>query len=284
MSIIFKKDTNEFVLEREYEINTVSLEQTATEHTHQFIELVYTLTGKGIHKVDEREYHVKSGDMLVINYHCHHTVVPVENLCYVDIMLKPEYVNETLKGTDDFFLMLRLSNFSDLSNRIIKDNLLLHFEGEEKKKIEFLLNWTCKEQKEQAPASDLVMYSALSMILSLVFRKMTENQNTRLALNDNLLYYIRQNCCNKLLINEIALKCGYTMEHFSRIFKKYTGKTPVAYINDCRISCAKSLLVTTDAPVEAIISECGFSNRTAFFKKFHACVGMTPLQFRKNQK
>jgi hypothetical protein len=85
-------------------------------------------------------------------------------------MLKPEYVNDTLKGTEDVFLLLNLRDFSDFSNSIIKDNLLLHFDGEERKKIEFLLDWTREEQSNNAPARNLIMYSSLSMILSLVLK------------------------------------------------------------------------------------------------------------------
>lgn len=284
MGIIKKKEAGEFDLDNDYFINRVDLKKTEEEHTHKFIEMVYTLSGKGVHKIDDREYHVKGGDMLLINYHCRHTVTPIGNLSYVDIMLKPEYVNETLKGTEDVFLLLHLSDFSDLSSRIIKDNLLLHFDGEEKKRIEMLLDWTQEEQRSSAPAGELIIYSALSMLLSVVFRKMTENQSARASINDQLLAYIERNCGDRLLINEIAAKCGYTVEHFSRIFKAYTGKPPVAYIKDCRMKKAKRMLVETDKSIDTIISECGISNRTEFFKSFYERFGATPLKYRKNQK
>lgn len=199
-------------------------------------------------------------------------------------MLKPEYVNDTLKGTEDLFLLLQLGEFSALSPDVIKDNLLLHFDGEERKRIELLLEWTRDEQEGRAQASELIVYSALSMLLCLVFRKMTENQDVRISLNDRLLERVRQSCGSKLVIKELAAECGYTPEHFSRIFKKYTGVSPVAYLTECRISKAKELLIKTDMPIESVMLECGFSNRTAFFKKFSEAVGSTPLRFRKNQK
>ena len=282
--MVNKNENGEYVLEGNYDINTVFLKETEVEHTHQFIELVYTLSGKGIHKINGQEYHVKSGDILIVNYHCTHTITPIENLRYIDIMLKPEYVNETLKGTEDIFLLLRLGDYSALSSRIIKDNLLLHFDGEERKRIEVLLEWTGEEQANRAPASDLILYSALTMLLSLVFRKMAENQNVRITLNDHFLDYMKQNCANRLIIKELASKCGYTAEHFSRMFKKYTGKTPILYLTECRINKAKQLLVETDQPIDTIVFECGFSNRTAFFKKFSEMEKTTPLQYRKNQK
>ena len=283
MSII-KKNANEFDLINEFYINFVDLKKSEEEHTHNFIEIVYTLDGKGIHYVDGQEYRVKSGDVLVINYHRMHSIIPVENLRYVDIMLKPEYLSDTLSGTDDIFLLLRLSGFADVSNLVIKDNLLLHFEGEERKKIEFLIGWVREEQKRDAPSSDMILHSAISMILTVIFRKMTEDLTAKLSLDEYLLSYVERNCCNRLLIHELAEKCGYTPEHFSRIFKKYTGKSPVSYIMECRINRAKKLLLTTDKPIEIIIFECGFSNRTAFFKKFVELVGVTPMKFRKNQK
>ena len=284
MGILKETDKNIFDLDNYYFINEVSLKESEALHTHNFIEFVYTSNGRGMHTIDGREYHVKAGDLLIVNYGQKHSVIPTENLVYTDIMLKPEYVNSTLKGTEDVFLLLQLRDFSDLSNRIIKDNIHLHFDGDEKDKIEFLLSWTMQEQKNPTAAADLIIYSALSMLLSLVFRKMTQNQNTRLAINDHLLLYIERNCKNKLIIGDMASKCGYTAEHFSRLFKRYTGKTPVEFVNNCRINLAKKLLTGTDKPVENIISECGFSNRAAFFKKFYNATGTTPLAYRKNQK
>lgn len=284
MAVKLKKDTGEYVLDNDYEIKIAELSKTEEPHTHQFIELVYTYSGRGIHQIDGETYHVQSGDMLIINYHCRHTVTPIEKLCYMDIMLKPEYVNDTLKGTEDLFLLLQLRDFSDLSNQVIKDNVLLHFDDGEKQKIEFLLDWTRQEQKNNIPAGNTIIHSSLSILLSMVFRKMTENQTGRITLDGQLLHYIERNCSSKLPIQSIAAKCGYTTEHFSRIFKKYTGQTPMAYLLDCRIRKAKQLLSKTDLPIETVITQCGFTNRTAFFKKFSEQVGQTPFQYRKNQK
>ncbi len=283
MSVAWQKETDEYVLDNDYEINEVSLCETVKEHTHRFIELVYTFSGKGVHTIDGKEYHVKSGDMLVINYSSRHSVTPLENLRYIDIMLKPEYVNNTLKGTEDLFLLLQLRDFSDLSNQIIKDNVAIHFNGNERDKVELLLNWTLEEQAKPAPAGELIKYSALSMLLCLVFRNMAEKQRVRPGFNEQLISYIKRNCHLKLSINEIASECGYTPEHFSRKFKEHTGIPPTAYITECRIRKAAALLAETEKSIEFILSECGFTDRTAFFKKFSEIMGATPLQYRKYQ-
>ena len=282
MSVI-KKNANEFDLANKFYINFVDLKKPEEEHTHNFVEIVYTLTGKGIHLVDGQEHRVKSGDVLVINYHQKHAVHPTENLRYVDIMLKPEYLSDTLKGAEDIFWFLKLSGFSDVSDLIIRENTLLHFEAEARKRIEFLIDWVREEQRTRAPSAEMILHSAISMILTVIFRKMTEDLNAKPHMDEYLLSYIERNCCNRLLIRELAERFGYTPEHFSRIFKKYAGRSPVSYVMECRINRAKRLLLTTDRSIETIVFECGFSNRTAFFKKFVEAVGMTPLKFRKNQ-
>ena len=127
-------------------------------------------------------------------------------------------------------------------------------------------------------------HSALNLLLSMIFRKMAESTATRLSVNDDLLAYIEQNCTDPLRLDDLASKCYYTSEHFARAFKKYTGLTFKAYVYECRIKKAKRMLWKTDLSIEQILSECGFTNRTAFFKKFFQSVGMTPLQYRKNQK
>lgn len=279
-----EKSNNRYVLKSNYLIHKVSLSKSEGEHTHGFTELVYTLEGHGVHVINGKEYHVKGGDMLLINYHSTHSVMPTERLTYFDIMLKPEYLNEALKDTEDIFLILQLRDFSDLSNSVIRDNVLLHFDHDERKKLEFLLNITETEQKNTFCASSTMIYSALSMILTIVFRKMSERSGSRLSVNDHLLEYIKRNCRENLSVKDIADMCGYTPEHFSRIFRSYTKKSPKEFIIESRLELAEHLLKKSDKPIDLIIEESGFSNRTEFFKRFFKKNNTTPLQYRKNQK
>lgn len=284
MSVILNKGTAEWILEGEYEINRIHLQKKEECHTHQFIEIVYTYQGKGRHRINDKEYYVGHGDLLLIDYHSRHTVEPIENLKYVDIMLKPEYINENLRGSEDALRLFKLDDFSEFDVDAVCKNSLIHFDGDERKKIESLIEWTEEEQKKKAPGSELMKHSALNLLLSMILRNMTGKRTGRFAINDELLAYIDRNCSERLRLDELAAQCFYSPEHFARTFKKYTGMTLKAYVDACRIDKAKRLLEETDLPIERILSECGFSNRTAFFQKFARSIGQTPLQYRKNQK
>lgn len=283
MSVSLEKSTSKWILDRPYEINRIHLTNVELCHTHNFIEMVYTYRGRGRHVIDDREYLAEHGDLLLINYHSKHTVEPVEDLRYVDIMLKPEYVSESLRGAEDVFLLLTLREFTEFDGDAVRENTIIRFEGEERKKIETLIEWTEEEQMNRSIGGELVLRSTLNLLLGMVFRKMAETRTRQLAVNELLLEYIEQNCAENLRLDALAARCHYTPEHFSRVFKRYTGMSPKAYIFSCRIKKAKRMLKQTDMPIEQIISECGFSNRTAFFKKFFETVEQSPLQYRKNQ-
>ena len=284
MSVVLDKGTSEWVLNGEYEINRICLNVPEACHTHRFIEIVYTYHGRGRHVIDDREYFVGHGDLLLIDYHSRHTVYPIEDLRYVDIMLKPEFLSEDLRGSEDAYALLKLEGFAELDRDAMTGNLPLRFDGEDRKKLETLIEWTEQEQRQGAAGATLVRHAALNLLLSMIFRKMAEAPRADLCIDDELLAYMERNCAERLRIDELAAKCFYTPAYFCRAFKRYTGRTPKDYIAVCRIKRAQQLLRQTDMPVEEIISECGFSNRTAFFQRFASVVGCSPLQYRRGQK
>lgn len=277
-------NVKKWLSEHPYFVNRVKLDEDVEIHTHDFIEIVYTLHGKAFHTVDGFRFPARRGDLLFINYHCVHSIEPIEHPEYVDIMLKPEFLDERLRGTENAFLLLELNDFKEFSDQIKRESCLLHFSTEERAQIESLITLTQKEQALALADSTSVRRSALQLLLHMIFRKMASpDQKCALSINAELLSYLRSNCHKKLTLTELADSCFYTPEHFSRKFKAYTGMTLTQYIRKCRLERAKQLLEETDTPIEAILTECGFTNRTAFFKSFSNTYGKSPLQYRKNQ-
>ena len=57
--------------------------------------------------------------------------------------------------------------------------------------------------------------------------------------------------------------------------------TPVEYINMCRVTKAKALLVESSCSIDEIVKRCGFNNNSYFFRIFKKYVGATPSLYRK---
>jgi AraC-like DNA-binding protein len=79
----------------------------------------------------------------------------------------------------------------------------------------------------------------------------------------------------------MAKKCSYNKSYFSRLFKEYTGLPFTAYLKNVRIRRAALMIKESDKLIEEIITDCGYTDKTKFFKHFKACYGVTPLGYRK---
>ncbi len=82
---------------------------------------------------------------------------------------------------------------------------------------------------------------------------------------------------------EDMLKCsGYSKQYFERMFKRETGKTPTAFLQEARLNRACDLLRNTRMTVKEITIVCGFYDAACFCRRFREKVGITPLAYRKN--
>lgn len=62
--------------------------------------------------------------------------------------------------------------------------------------------------------------------------------------------------------------------HFCRLFKKYTFKTPVQYINGVRLSAATDLLLESDRKVLDVAFDTGFNSLSYFIGVFKQSMGL----------
>lgn len=93
--------------------------------------------------------------------------------------------------------------------------------------------------------------------------------------------YIHHSYSQTIVVNDLAKLANLSTYHFSRQFKKFTGKSPYNYLQTYRLIQAKNLLVSTNLSVEAISEQCGFNNSSHFIKFFSKSTdGITPKKFR----
>jgi len=70
--------------------------------------------------------------------------------------------------------------------------------------------------------------------------------------------------------------------HLQRIFKRTTGITPNAYVQQIRIRRAKELLAGSEQPLADIAAAVGMTNTPYFITLFKRLTGRTPAQYRSD--
>jgi|GEM_PF-2321525 len=81
-------------------------------------------------------------------------------------------------------------------------------------------------------------------------------------------------------MDEICRKIGYSKNHFIRLFKSQTGKTPYEYYLDRKIEKAKHLILYSNHSQTDIAALLHFADAGHFVKQFTKRVGVTPRQYR----
>ena len=106
-------------------------------------------------------------------------------------------------------------------------------------------------------------------------------QNKSLAAVKEVLDHISLHYQENLTVSELSGLSNYSEYYFMKLFRQYTGKTLVEYINDFRMEKAKYLLTHSDAPVTEIAMNVGFNSTSYFIKKFqqkeHGTVSLTNI-------
>ncbi len=87
-----------------------------------------------------------------------------------------------------------------------------------------------------------------------------------------------------LSMEDIAAMCNMSEVYFRRLFKEYSGMTPLEYRTSRKIARAKQYLSFDDIPVSEIAKKLNFGTTAYFIKVFRDHTGETPLKYRETHK
>lgn len=133
-----------------------------------------------------------------------------------------------------------------------------------------------------SPICPLKIKSVFYEILSDLLRKMRNERNIKRKydiIKDGILL-IESGNCNEFTIKEIADKCNVSEIYFRRLFKEYSGISPMEYIINSKISRAKQYLKHENISIGNIAELCGFESVAYFSRLFKKKTGMSPLKYR----
>jgi len=92
--------------------------------------------------------------------------------------------------------------------------------------------------------------------------------------------YINENFRNKITITELANAVNMSESNFYAVFKKQMGVSPIAYLNNYRLSVAAGRLTDTSDMVNEICYSVGINDPLYFSKLFKKVYGMAPKEYR----
>lgn len=249
----------------------------AGSQVHIFYELYFLLSGERRYTIGHKIYNVAPGNLIIVPKNSVHKTSGLSRKGYdrYVIYFSDKSVENLIEqiGTDEFD---RFLSFGCLS-----------FPPQYEKKLRSDLDRLFVEEKRD----DALSYSIKKNILySLILTALREGTPKSCAVGEGadkiqfVAKYISEHFSSKITLEEAAEMANMEKTYFSKRFKALTGLGFCTYLLQTRISAAKTKLVATDMSVLEISDACGFSGSNYFGDVFKKTTGLSPLEYRKQNK
>lgn len=91
--------------------------------------------------------------------------------------------------------------------------------------------------------------------------------------------YMREHFSEKITLDQLAEMVNLHPNYLCTVFNKYSGCSPMTYLNKCRMRRARKLLRKSDLSITQVAEQCGFNSASFFSKRFKALMGTSPKEY-----
>lgn len=165
---------------------------------------------------------------------------------------------------------------------------LLELSGARDREISQLMRLLYQEATSHSAPSPLYLQGigqALAVHLVRHFRDETAGPKPVNALPAYKLHRairrMRESLDRDFSLSALALEADMSHFHFSRMFRRATGRSPSQYFIEMRMETARQLLLASDLSIIDIALEVGYSSPSHFAQVFKRHSGTTPRAYRQ---
>ncbi|MBR2650363.1 MAG: PocR ligand-binding domain-containing protein [Clostridia bacterium] len=203
-----------------------------------------------------------SGETLI--YKCHHGLIEA---------ISPLYNFGALTG---FLMMGQVREYGDGI-----DNMILALARLGKRDFDAIS--MCADMPSVKPE----MVSSYVNIMTICARYLTLSNavtGAKPTVSELVMQYICENYTEHITVKDICDAVGYSKSTVLSQFKRDYLITVNAYLNNMRLEQAKKMLENNNVSVNEVALMCGFSDQSYFSKVFSGKYGITPTDYRKDEK
>lgn len=279
---VLKEDQHEFIT---YPANTsirvwrnTSRADSYTPHYHSAVEVLVPLEGELYSVIDQTEYCVRTGEVLIIPAGCTHSLRMEEGSARELVLFEQNSV----------FALKEFGTFRQMLSRPI----YLNMEHPAREAVRERLMEMMAVYRSGKLLRNMHCYALLLEVYALLgenYLATTATQAEVNAINRQLsgedafnraLDHVNENYMDDVTLDSLAAYAGFSRYTLSRMFRQHTGMTFTQYLSKRRVSMAEELLASTKMPVTQVALQCGFNSIATFNRVFRDVRGCTPTQYR----
>ena len=247
-----------------------TVSKSVSLHLHDYFEMEIVLSGQGTQNLNGSIYPIAPGTVYFLTPIDFHAVEPEGELALVNVAFAQELLPPHLQSC----FLNRRENMIFSSPQQANSMTMLISRLEEECALDDSFSQDARKQ-----LLALLMYPMARSISSQAQLPNADAQRLQDAMR-HLFRHFRED----ISLSDLAQISGYSPNHFSRIFHESCGIRFVDFLSRLRLNYARTQLLTTDFPISHIAHISGFSSPSNFFRAFRKEMGLSPLEYRNQQR
>ena len=275
-----------------------------TQHQHNCFEFTYVLEGSMYQIVEGKRYFYPTGSCCLMNRNTLHTEELSSDYTCIFLSVSPNFVRKLMNEGKPLLFPGESELYRNLIFDFFQQNLV-ETDRDDKDFLDFVPRIDQTEQVTLVHQifEDLLHtlvapgYGASFRLLELLSRligvlgdpKLYSGEHVTAQSNVESLLFARIDRIlserrGRITNAELAALLNYNGSYLGRIVKKYTGKSLFNYSMTFTMTYAARELLNSDKTAAQIAAELEFSNLTHFYKIFRDHYGLTPKEFRRQNR
>lgn len=264
--------------------------QQVRVHDHaNFIEIVLVTQGSAIHHWGKTTQMLSAGDLFCIAPEEPHGYTDVDNFEIINCLFDPELIKPHQDLITNSPALVEFLIVEPLYREETHQRRLLRLPSGAFDQASNLLDAMDKSLRTDRPTSLGILGQLYQFLALIETHHTTQNAPPELIAAQNWAFaqaqtYMRANLSEDLDLKSLADTACLSPAHFSRVFKKATGLSPIAYLTKLRLDRATQLLATTQNSITEIGMDCGFQDPAYFARVFKKTYKESPRTYRQKAK
>lgn len=250
-------------------------------HTHSFIEIAYTLSGKAQHTLNGESQIIQANDYIVVEPGSTHQYqkIGTEKLSIINCIFNANFPYPC--ATENSFYECLKNPVYNISTSKINPDEISRVYHDTSGTVRQLLLLLKDEYEKKDYKYRLIAKNLLNSIILLTLRSLSPDTGSSTYISETLKDYVASHYAEHNVLQVISKQFSYSIPYLSKKFKAETGESFKSYQQNIRINQAASLLIQTNRSISEISNLVGYTDIKYFIKVFTQKRGMSPSKFKK---
>lgn len=262
-----------------YHVTPLDERYVMPPHWHKDFEIIRVISGELSIFLNNIPYLLHKGDVIFVQCGTLHRGEP-ENCEYECIVLDLNLLRRRQNDTVSGFITPVVNGNLGINCLLNKNDDLIYA----------TTNSLFSAMRQKSEYYELDVCSLLLKLFSELYRKnyffsvkKSHNTGKQAQTIIKLLDWIEENYTEIITLEKLSEISGLNKKYICRIFKEYTSKTPINYINEIRIEAACHEITVNGSSITKAAYDCGFNDLSYFSKVFKANKGLSPKDYRNKK-